>query len=124
MTLPDILRWAHMIGMLAMVGGVLIVQIGMPAVLLEDPAARRRISIALNMLMTLGVITGAALYIVYKGWTEGRTYNVIMISKFVLLLGIGASLGIGLKRPAARSLRWAAVILLLAAALLATMLRG
>jgi hypothetical protein len=117
------LKWAHIVAMVGIVGGILVFQLALSPAARREGAVRQRASRALNALLAVGMVAGAALYVVDKGWTYDRDYNAIMIAKACLLLGVGATMGIGFRRPAADALRWGAVILLAIAALLASAVR-
>jgi hypothetical protein len=105
----------HLVCMLGALGGLLLMQFGIPATVRRDEAVARGAARFLSILIGLGLLAGAALYGMKKGHLMGPHYNGIIAVKFVLLLAAGGLLAMS-KRPGKGDMfRWIAAGLLAAA---------
>ncbi|MCE9616127.1 MAG: hypothetical protein K8T26_17785 [Lentisphaerae bacterium] len=134
MVLHDLLVWVHVLCMLGTFGGLLVIQFGLPREW-RDSAAGARVGTGLiYTLLGVGFVVGLGLL----GWQMhaagtaalgGHYWGVIGL-KFILLLVVGAMLGIATRKlraglvGAAVTLRGVAIGALALAALLGVTLPG
>lgn len=117
MSLYHVLLWLHVLCMAGAFGGLLILQAGVPRAVRSDADAIRPAIRWLNILLGLGLISGALLYGSLQGHTRGGHFNGVIGLKFVLLLAVGGLLAVSRRSPRGDTMRAASLILLALAAL-------
>lgn len=120
----ELLRWAHVVCMVGLLGGLLVYQLGLSTAARADAATLRSATRFWNILLGLGLLFGALMYGMAKGHTLGGHYNGVVGLKFAVLLVVGGLLPVA-KRGGTRAdgLRWICILLMLAASFTAFTLR-
>ena len=113
-----LLVWLHVLSLAGIFGALLVRRFGLPPDLRASPAAARGLSRVANLLLAVGLLTGVGLYTLLHGHQLGARFNGFVAAKLVLLLAVGALLGIGRKSQRADTLYDIVLVLLAAAALL------
>ena len=133
-SLISTLLWLHVLAMVGSVGALLAVQFVLPRETRNDPAVARRGARLLNTLLAAGFLAGLGAFVVklraFKaaGIDFSSAYHALIGTKFLLLLAAGAVLGVASARVrkdragAAHTLRTVALVLLVAAAFLGSLL--
>lgn len=111
-----VLKLIHILTMVGTFGGLLVYQLALPAAARASDENARGASKVLNILIGLGFLAGIAQFVIKKGWMLGPHYNGVMGLKFVLLLAVGALLGMSRKPGKGDTFRWIACGLLALAA--------
>ncbi len=118
MTLLDLLKMLHLTGVIGLVGGLLVVQLGLP----PGPPPRSALRV-LNILMALGLLAGLAMlgltHGLYLNSSRAGHYFGVVGLKLILLLAVGGLIPASAKRANGATLRWIALGLLLVAGLAA-----
>lgn len=117
MTIP--LLWIHILLMIGAFGAILAFQLVVPPDQRQLAEQGRRIGSIVNRMIGIGFLAGLAYYFLEQGYQQGPHYNGVIGVKFLLLLGIGALMGISKKKDQADALRWGALGLLALASLFA-----
>lgn len=115
--------WVHVLCMVGVFGGLLLVQLGLPATVRNEPATARRITRLLSILLGVGLLAGLAGYGFKQGHLMGGHFNGVIGLKFVLLLMVGGLLPLSRKEGRGDTIRWIALALLALAVLSALTLR-
>jgi hypothetical protein len=97
-SLLDVVKALHVLCMVGALGGLLMVQFGLPARARQDADNLRGANRLFNLLIGVGFLLGITLYTLKRGYTLGGHYNGVIGLKFVLLLGVGG-LSVLMKRP-------------------------
>lgn len=121
--LPVILTWVHVLCMIGAFGGLLLAQFGLPAAVRNSDEVTRGISKVGNILIGLGFVAGILNYGLIKGHTLGPHFNGVVAVKFVILLAVGALLGMSKKPGKGDTFRTIALVLLAIAAFAGMSLR-
>lgn len=114
-----IAKWAHVLSVVGVLGGLLLIQLGLPSATRGEPAIAQRLSRFLNALLLMGLLAGAALYGMGHGHQMGAHYNSVIGFKFVVLLAVGGLLPLSRRPGRGDTARWLAIVLMAAAALAA-----
>ncbi|HMP72754.1 MAG TPA: hypothetical protein PKE55_05765 [Kiritimatiellia bacterium] len=117
------LLWLHLLAMVGAFGAILAFQLVVPEQQRKLAEQSRRIGNVVNAMILVGFLTGIGYYLLEGGYLERAHYNGVIAVKFLLLLGVGALVGISKKREMGDSLRWGALALLALAALFARTIR-
>ncbi len=118
----EVLVWLHVLCMVGTFGGLLAVQLVVPAATRNTPQVAKGAARLFSILISIGLVAGILVYVKAAGMGNGRNYNMIIGIKFVILLVVGALLGISARSGIANVLRTLAMIFLAIAALLGTSL--
>lgn len=119
MTLASqIILAVHVLAMVGAFGGLLVFQTALPPDARRDIRLARGLARVVNILIGLGLLAGAVRYGLLRGHTLGGHFNGVIALKFILLLAIGALVGISAKSERGDRLRGIAAFLLALAALL------
>ncbi|HEY8241475.1 MAG TPA: hypothetical protein VIH35_08510 [Kiritimatiellia bacterium] len=110
------LKLLHILCMVGTFGGLLVFQFGLPAATRAQDINARAAARFLNVLLGLGFLVGATLYVLSRGWTFGPHYNGVIGLKFTVLLAVGGLLAASKKPGKGDTLRWIACVLLALAA--------
>lgn len=127
MALKSASTWIHLLSMIGTFGALLFYQFGLSRAQRNDADLARRLGRVCNLLIAIGFVAGVAGYYftmkISSGAVPARFHTTVGV-KFILLLGIGACLGVGGamhkkgNTATASQLRWAALALLALAAFL------
>ncbi len=127
MSLKSLSTWIHLLSMIGTFGALLFYQFGLSRAQRDDLDLARRLGRVCNLLIGIGFVAGLAGYYftmkISGGGVPGRFHMTVGV-KFILLLGIGACLGVGGamhkkgNTELASHLRWGALGLLALAAFL------
>lgn len=123
MMLFGILTWVHLLCMIGAFGGLLAIQVAVPAAIRNSDEVARAVSRLGNLLIGLGFVAGALNYGLRHGHKLGAHFNGVMGVKFALLLAVGALLGMSRKPGKGDAFRTVALVLLAVAALCGSSLR-
>jgi hypothetical protein len=115
--------WLHVLCMVGLFGGLLIVQLALPAAVRNDSTIARRITRVLSILLGLGLLAGLAGYGLKQGHLMGGHFNGVIGLKFVILLIVGGLLPLTRKEGRGDRVRWIVLALLAFAVLSALTLR-
>jgi len=109
-----ILVWVHIVSMLGVLGGLLLLQWGVPWDIRSGSGFLKGYFRPINVLLAIGFIAGVILYVQRLSGATGRVHGVVGL-KILILLAVGAL--VPMSRNAARgdALRWTAILLLLIA---------
>lgn len=110
------LLWTHLLSLIGLFGGLLVMQAGLPAAVRNQPDVARGASKLFNALIGLGLLAGAGLYVVTHSYSLGAHVNGVIGVKFVLLLGVGALVGMSGKPGKGDQFRTIAMVLIALAA--------
>lgn len=108
----------HILCMIGAFGGLLAFQAALPASLRANEDAAAGLSRVVNILIGIGLLAGALRYGIAQGHTLGAHYNGVIGAKFVILLAVGALVGMSKKPGRGNLFRTVSIILLAIAALL------
>lgn len=112
------LRWVHIVSVIGLFGGLLVFQLGISTPTRMDAADLRGATRLWNILLAIGLVAGALMYLLSQGFSMGGHYNGIIGLKFVILLAVGGLLAAARRNPArGDGLRWWCILLLLIASL-------
>ncbi len=111
----EILRWAHVVCMVGLLGGLLVYQFGLSTAARSDAATLRGATRLWNLLLLLGLLFGALMYGMARGHTLGGHYNGVVGLKFIILLAVGGLLPVAKRKPDAGGIRLLCILLLLVA---------
>lgn len=89
--------WVHVMCMVGAFGGLLGVQLALPAELRRRDEVARGMAKLGNVLIGLGFVAGALSYGLRHGHKLGPHFNGVIGLKFVLLLAVGALLAMSRK---------------------------
>lgn len=117
-----ILTWVHVLCMVGVFGGLLVVQFGLPAAVRNLDEVAKGVAKIGNILIGVGFLAGGAIYGMIKGHTLGSHFNGIIAVKFVILLAVGALLGMSKKAGRGDLFRTISLVLLAVAALCGSLL--
>lgn len=117
MMLLSSLTWVHLLCMIGAFGALLAIQTAVPKAMRNGPEVSRGVSKIVNILLGLGFLAGIASYGVRHGHALGAHFNGIIGLKFVLLLVVGALLGMSGKAGKGDLFRTISLVLLAVAAL-------
>lgn len=109
----------HVVCVVGTLGGLLLVQLALPASVRNDAATGKRITRVLSVLLLLGLLAGALRYGLRHGEQLGAHFNGVIGFKFAILLLVGGLLPMSRKEGRGDKVRWLAIILLLLGALAA-----
>ena len=112
-----VVKWIHVVSVLGVLGGLLVVQLGLPAPVRHDPTHLRRITRVLSLLLALGLLAGVALYGMRQGHLMRAPFNAVIGFKFLVLLAVGGLLPLSRKAGWGDRLRWIAIAGLVLASL-------
>ena len=112
-----VLTWIHILCMIGAFGGLLAFQFAVPAAVRNTPDVARKISKFGNVLIGLGFVAGMLSYGALHAHKLGGHFNGVIAVKFMLLLGVGALLGMSKKPGKGDQFRTIALILLVVASL-------
>lgn len=118
--------WATLIHVLCMVGlfgGLLLVQLALPAHVRNESITARRITRLLSILLGVGLLAGLLNYGLRQGHLLGGHFNGVIGLKFVLLLIIGGLLPLSRKEGRGDTVRWIMIALLILSVFSALTLR-
>ena len=116
------LIWVHVLSMVGTFGGLIGFQTFLPVQFRKDPNVAAKAARFFSFLIGAGLIAGVLVYGVRKGHLLGPHFNGIIAVKFVILLAVGAALGMS-KHPVRGELcRKISIALLALAAFLGTSL--
>lgn len=121
MSLLILLKWAHVLSVIGLFGGLLVFQTGVPAATRQSPELSRGILRVLNILLGLGLLAGLAMVgIVHRSYVgtpaAGHFFGIVGM-KLLFLVVIGGLLPMSARRPNGDALRWISIVLLAVAAL-------
>ena len=119
-----LVTWLHLLCMIGLLGGLLLVQLGLPPAVRNDPALARRITRLLSILLGLGLLAGLIAYGLRQGHRLGGHFNGVIGLKFAILLAVGGLLPLSRKPGRGDLVRWIAIALLALASLAARTLYG
>ena len=114
-----IAKWAHILSLVGVFGGLLLVQLGLPSSVRNDPANARRTTRVLSVLLMLGLLAGALCYVLLRGHQQSSYFNGVVGFKFAVLLLVGGLLPLSRKERGGDAIRWLCILLLATAALAA-----
>jgi hypothetical protein len=115
--------WIHVLCMVGLFGGLLVVQLALPAQVRNDADIARRITRLLSILLGLGLVAGLAGYGLKQGHLMGGHFNGVIGLKFFILLIVGGLLPLSRKPGRGDRVRWIALALMAFAVLSALTLR-
>lgn len=115
--------WIHVLCMVGLFGGLLVVQLALPAQVRNDADIARRITRLLSILLGLGLLAGLAGYGLKQGHLMGGHFNGVIGLKFFILLIVGGLLPLSRKPGRGDRVRWIALALMAFAVLSALTLR-
>ncbi len=115
--------WIHVLCMVGLFGGLLVVQLALPAQVRNDADIARRITRLLSILLGIGLLAGLASYGLKQGHLMGGHFNGVIGLKFVILLMVGGLLPLTRKEGRGDRVRWILLALLAFAVLSALTLR-
>ena len=115
--------WIHVLCMVGVLGGLLLVQLALPATVRNEPATARRITRVLSILLGMGLLAGLAGYGLKHGHLMGGHFNGVIGLKFALLLVVGGLLPLSRKEGRGDTIRWIALVLMALSVLSALTLR-
>ena len=115
--------WIHVLCMVGLFGGLLLVQLALPAEVRTDSIIARRITRLLSILLGIGLLAGLAGYGLKQGHQLGGHFNGVIGLKFVILLMVGGLLPLTRKEGRGDRVRWIVLALLAFAVLSALTLR-
>jgi hypothetical protein len=113
-----ILTWLHILCMIGAFGVLAGAQFGLPSDVRNREDVARGISKIGNIFIGIGLLASVAFYGMAKAHTFGAHYNGVIGTKFVLLLAVGALLGMSKKPGKGDTFRTVALVLIAVAALL------
>ena len=116
------LVWVHILCMVGCFGGLLALQLVVPAAVRNTPEVSKSASKLFNILIGIGLIAGVVNYVMDQGYKLGGHYNGVIGTKFMILLAVGALLGLSNKPGKGDAFRTASLVLLALAALFGTTL--
>lgn len=116
-----IIKWVHLLSVLGLFGGLLVLQIGVPAAVRDSREQSRGILRVLNLLMGFGLLAGLAMVgLVHRSYVgtpaAGHFFGVVGL-KLVFLLVVGGLLPLSARSAAGNALRWTCIALLAVSAL-------
>lgn len=119
---PDIvIKWLHLLSVLGVFGGLLVLQLGVPAAVRNDADLARRTGRVLNVLLLAGLLAGLFLFMKampnYRGTPAAGHFHGIVGFKILVLVAVGGLLPMSRKPGRGDAARWSAIALLAAAAL-------
>ena len=115
--------WIHVLCMVGLFGGLLVVQLALPAQVRNDADIARRITRLLSILLGVGLLAGLAGYGLKQGHLMGGHFNGVIGLKFFILLIVGGLLPLSRKPGRGDRARWIALALMAFAVLSALTLR-
>ena len=115
--------WIHVLCMVGLFGGLLVVQLALPAQVRNDADIARRITRLLSILLGIGLLAGLAGYGLKQGHLMGGHFNGVIGLKFFILLIVGGLLPLTRKEGRGDRVRWIILALLAFAVLCALTLR-
>lgn len=115
--------WIHVLCMVGLFGGLLVVQLALPAQVRNDADIARRITRLLSILLGIGLLAGLASYGLKQGHLMGGHFNSVIGLKFVILLMVGGLLPLTRKEGRGDRVRRILLALLAFAVLSALTLR-
>lgn len=115
--------WIHVLCMVGLFGGLLVVQLALPAQVRNDADIARRITRLLSILLGVGLLAGLAGYGLKQGHLMGGHFNGVIGLKFFILLIVGGLLPLSRKPGRGDRVRWIALALMAFAVLSALTLR-
>lgn len=118
-----IITFVHLLCMICTLGGLLAIQLALPASVRNTEAVARGVSKFGNMFIGIGFLAGAASYGMRHGHLLGAHYNGVIAMKFVILLAVGALLAMSKKPGKGDLFRNVCIALLLIAAICGFSLR-
>lgn len=128
--------WLHVLTMVSAIGALLVIQFALPGGTRDAAPVAGRCSRLLNILVAVGLLAGLTAFAMklraFKaaGTDLSSTYHALVGTKILLMLAVGACLGMGPallrkgRSGAAHTLRTVALLLLVLAAFLGSILAG
>lgn len=106
--------WIHVVSMVGVLGGLLLLQLGLPRDLRANADLVKSALRPLNILLGIGFVAGLLLYMNRMDGATGHVHGVVGM-KILILVAVGALLPISRKSVKGDGLRWTAIGLLLLA---------
>ena len=110
------LLWTHLLSLLGIFGGLLALQAGVPADVRNRPDVAGGAAKLFNILLALGLLAGLGLFFLTHGLQRGPHFLGVVGLKFILLLAVGALVGMSKKPGKGDTFRTIALVLLALAA--------
>ena len=104
--------WIHVLCMVGVFGGLLLVQLALPAAVRNEASTARRITRFLSILLGVGLLAGLAGYGLKQGHLMGGHFNGVIGLKFALLLVVGGLLPLSRREGRGDRVRWVALVVM------------
>ena len=104
--------WIHVLCMVGVFGGLLLVQLALPAAVRNEASTARLITRFLSILLGVGLLAGLAGYGLKQGHRMGGHVNGVIGLKFALLLVVGGLLPLCRREGRGDRVRWVALVVM------------